>query len=107
MLRSFLRPCLLMFLSEEPAYGYQLLVHLQEIGLEAADPGTLYRTLHTLEHDGLVKSRWAQSELGPRRRVYDITPAGTEALRAEADVLMSHEHTLTAFLDRYGRIPAR
>jgi PadR family transcriptional regulator PadR len=96
-----------MFLSEEPAYGYQLLVELHEIGLEGADPGTLYRTLHTLEHDGLVESRWAQSELGPRRRVYDITPAGTAALHAEADVMLSHESVLTAFLDRYGRIPAR
>ena len=51
--------------------------------------GTAYPALRRLERAGLLKSRWeaaitAQAEGRPRRRTYELTPAGTGAL-AEAE----------------------
>jgi DNA-binding PadR family transcriptional regulator len=99
---------LLLFVSEEPAYGYELAERLQEIGVTASDPGTLYRSLHTLEEQGLLQSRWAPSEHGgPDRRVYMITRRGIEALHADADALKRDERALTSFLSHYEQLYQR
>jgi DNA-binding PadR family transcriptional regulator len=42
-------------------------------------PGTLYPTLHRMEHEGLLRSRSKVVE-GRRRRVYTVTPRGRRAL---------------------------
>jgi len=47
--------------------------------------GTLYKALGRLETAGLVRSRWedpdaAAHERRPRRRLYEVTPAGERAL---------------------------
>ncbi len=48
--------------------------------------GTVYPTLGRLKKGGLVRSRWedqraAEREGRPRRRYYELTPDGAEALR--------------------------
>ena len=102
MLRSFARTCLLLFVSEQPAYGYELVERLQAMGVNASDPGTLYRSLHCLEEQGLLESRWVPSDQGgPDRRVYMITGRGVQALHADADALKRDERALTSFLSRY------
>lgn len=47
--------------------------------------GTVYPTLGRLKRSGLVKARWedqriAEREGRPRRRYYELTPAGEHAL---------------------------
>lgn len=47
--------------------------------------GTVYTTLRRLERRNLVQGRWEDAELAaeerrPRRRYYELTPAGSEAL---------------------------
>ena len=47
--------------------------------------GTAYPALRRLEKAGLLKSRWesaaqAHAEARPRRRIYELTPAGADAL---------------------------
>jgi PadR family transcriptional regulator PadR len=59
-------------------------------GLELANrtellPGTVYTTLRRLERRGLVRGQWedpeiAEQERRPRRRYYELTPQGAEAL---------------------------
>nr|MBA3788699.1 helix-turn-helix transcriptional regulator [Actinomycetota bacterium] len=68
--KSFLRPCLLLLLREQPAHGYELLERLRPLGFAGDDPGGLYRTLRALERDGLVHSAWEPSQSGPNRRIY-------------------------------------
>lgn len=51
--------------------------------------GTAYPALRRLERAGLLRSRWENADLAraqgrPRRRTYEVTPAGVEAL-GEAD----------------------
>jgi PadR family transcriptional regulator, regulatory protein PadR len=102
VIRSFARSCVLLFVSESPAHGYELVERLQALGVNASDPGTIYRSLHCLEEQGFLLSEWVPSDQGgPERRVYMITPRGAEALAADADALRRDERSLTEFLARY------
>ncbi len=78
----FLESCLLMLLHRESGYGYSLMDGLQEFGFqtEEMDISILYRALRNLETAGLVVSSWGEDSLGPRRRIYTITPQGESAL---------------------------
>ena len=53
--KSFLRPCVLLLLREEPAQGYDLIERLRPLGFYRPDPGGLYRTLRALEQEELVR----------------------------------------------------
>jgi PadR family transcriptional regulator, regulatory protein PadR len=101
--RSFLRPCLLLLLREEPAHGYDLLERLWSLGwtFSASDPGRLYRTLRRLEEEGLVRSAWEPSREGPSRRTYDITSAGMDELHRHSTALVETRRRIQVFLSRY------
>lgn len=48
-------------------------------------PGTVYTTLRRLEKRGQIHGHWedpaiAETERRPRRRYYELTPSGAEAL---------------------------
>ena len=47
-------------------------------------PGTLYRSLKEMAAEGLVREVDAPEDADPRRKYYAITPAGREAVAAEA-----------------------
>ena len=80
--KNYLRPCLLLLLGEEPAYGYELREKLAPMSPSPWDMGTVYRALNNMEEDGLVVSSWERSAEGPRRRRYDITGALDEIWQA-------------------------
>ena len=53
--------------------------------------GTLYRALNRLEKAGFLTSRWEDmsslaNESRPRRRLYHITAAGSEALASNTSI---------------------
>jgi poly-beta-hydroxybutyrate-responsive repressor len=104
--RNFLRPALLLLLREHPAHGYDLLERLGPFGFERPDPGGLYRSLRSLEREGLVRSAWQPSGTGPDRRIYEITRAGGEELHRLAASLAAGHATLGAFLSRYSEFVA-
>jgi PadR family transcriptional regulator, regulatory protein PadR len=99
--KNYLRPCLLLLLREQPAYGYELLERLSPFGFAGDDPGGLYRTLRALEADGLVRSAWEPSSAGPDRRIYQLTRKGMEELHRHAKELLRARETLGVFLSRY------
>jgi len=108
--RNYLRPCILLLLRERRAHGYDLLTRLPDVGLTRpqqdgryADSGAVYRTLHRLEGEGLVRSAKAGSSATARRRIYDLTPAGREELHRKAHVLKETSECLEAFVSRYQR----
>ncbi len=98
--KNFLRPCLLLLLSEGQAHGYDLLVRLADFGVKV-DPGGLYRTLRTFEREGLVRSWWETSDAGPARRTYVLTPEGENWLRLWGGTLRESSRFLDRFLARY------
>lgn len=66
-------------------------------GLDIADKtgllqGTVYTTLRRLERRGLVEAHWedpmvAEAERRPRRRYYELTPAGETELERSVERL--------------------
>lgn len=101
--RTFLRPCVLLLLDEEPAYGYELRERLRAFVSESWDHGTIYRLLNTMEQEGLVSSAWERSSAGPQRRRYILTAEGREVLVGWAQALEGIRGLLTSFLERCGR----
>lgn len=99
--KNFLRPCLLLLLVEEPAYGYELREKLAPISAKPWDMGTVYRALNNMEEESLVVSSWEKSAEGPRRRRYDITESGRAALELLAYEMSGTRDVIGGFLDRY------
>lgn len=79
------RPLILAVLGRGESYGYALIEEVRRLSggaLEWKD-GMLYPVLARLSREGLVESRWAVAEAGPRRRYYSLSEAGREALLIE------------------------
>ncbi|GFH34606.1 PadR family transcriptional regulator [Streptomyces pacificus] len=76
---------LLALLSRGPAHGYELKQDLEQL-LGAAYPqpniGQIYVTLGRLEKSGLIEGEEIAQSSRPNKRIYRLTEAGTEALRA-------------------------
>ena len=79
------KPLILGILKEGTSYGYAIIQRVKEIsgGRLAWSDGMLYPVLHRLEKEGLIESKWMQSEEGRHRKYYAITEAGKESLLQE------------------------
>ncbi|MHC4990506.1 MAG: PadR family transcriptional regulator [Planctomycetota bacterium] len=75
---------ILLGLLREPRSGYELKAMFDHTAghFWPAELSQIYRTLKSLERDGLLTSRFEPSDKGPDRRVYWRTAAGRRALRA-------------------------
>ena len=98
--KNFVRPCVLLLLTEGRAHGYELLERLRAFGFER-DAGGLYRALRAMEHEGLVHSFWEPSGSGPDRRTYEPTPRGRRWLQAWAGSLAETRRVLDHFEERH------
>jgi PadR family transcriptional regulator, regulatory protein PadR len=104
--RNFLQPCLLLLLMEQPDHGYELAARLRPMHDGEGDPGSVYRALRGLERQGLVRSEWNPSDVGPARRTYYITDDGVASLDDLADGLRTTRAAVQVFLERYARLVA-
>ncbi|SDT49165.1 PadR family transcriptional regulator [Actinoplanes derwentensis] len=104
-LHGFLDLCLLAMLRGRPDYGYGLAQRLAAAGVADVPGGTLYPALLRLEQQGLAAPSWAPSESGPRRKVYAITPAGLDALRAQAGEWRTFRDGIDALVDESADSP--
>lgn len=102
--RNFIQPCLLLLLRECPDHGYELAARLRTMHDVDGDAGGVYRALRGLERQGLVRSQWQASDVGPARRTYSITREGIASLDARAQDLAHVHEALHVFLDRYARV---
>ena len=71
--------------SLKPLHGYGVLLRIRQISNEALDipQGSLYPALYRLEHQGLIRSEWGESENRRRARFYQVTAAGQRRLKEE------------------------
>lgn len=86
----FIEPTALLLLAEMGrAHGYELHRRLCEYSLTESnvDRAALYRTLHTLEKNGYVRSHWDAGEEAPARRTYALTAAGRRHLSEWSSLL--------------------
>src|ERR1039457_4519595 len=75
-------PLILSLLAKGESYGYAI---IQEIKARSKDrlqwrDGKLYPVLHRMERRGLIKSRWAESETGRKRKYYSLKKNGKTAM---------------------------
>jgi DNA-binding PadR family transcriptional regulator len=77
---------ILLALHERDLHGYALIKAARDADGHPGQrqPGALYRLLRRLLDDGLVREVDAPDDADPRRRYYQITPAGRLVARAEA-----------------------
>lgn len=99
--KNFLIAWLLVLLRRSNLHGYEILKELRdEFGI-ACDHGALYRTLRQLEERALIRSHWDAHDLGPARRIYELTDTGRSALVAWSDALGGYRASLEKFFHLY------
>ena len=69
-------------LASGPSHGYAVARTIELTTGDAlrVEEGSLYPALHRLQQRGHVAARWAQSELGKRVKVYELTARGRREL---------------------------
>ena len=102
--RNYLRPCVLLLVAEGVRHGYELVEHVRALGLENAEAAGVYRCLRAMDEDGLVRSRWEPSTVGPARRTYELTPEGAHRLGELTAELAQTVAALGRFLDRHAAL---
>lgn len=82
MLKGNTETLLLALLEMERMYGYQIVKEVEQrsSGYFAFKEGTLYPALHRLERGRLIEGRWQENPNNVRRRYYQITAKGKQAL---------------------------
>jgi PadR family transcriptional regulator, regulatory protein PadR len=85
ILQGTLDMLILQTLQWAPRHGYALSKAIRTNSGEIlkVDTGSLYPALHRLERKGWIAAEWRKSEVGPRLRVYRLTPSGKKHLFAE------------------------
>src|SRR5664279_4511664 len=83
--RGVVEHCVLALMRDQPRYGFDLVRELSDVGGLLTSEGTIYPLLSRLRRDGLVTTTWQESDAGPPRRYYRLTPAGGRALAGFTD----------------------
>lgn len=74
--RGVVELAVLGLLSKGPRYGQQLVKELSRTVALAVPAGTVYPLVSRLLADGLIRSTWQESPVGPPRKYYDLTGEG-------------------------------
>jgi PadR family transcriptional regulator len=74
-------------ISLEPTNGWAIAKRIVQVSGDVlrVQQGSLYPALHRLEHQGWIKSEWAESENNRRAKLYSLTAAGRKRLKSELD----------------------
>ncbi|HAM82228.1 PadR family transcriptional regulator [Ornithinibacillus bavariensis] len=81
LLKGVLEGCILAIIHQQPTYGYELSVKLQEFGLSDVSEGSIYPLLLRLQKEQLIQGTMQHSEVGPKRKYYHLTDEGKGALK--------------------------
>lgn len=79
MRKGILEYCILSVLSKASCYASDIIRELKESKVIVVE-GTLYPLLTRQKNAGLLSYRWEESQQGPPRKYYELTPEGREYL---------------------------
>jgi DNA-binding PadR family transcriptional regulator len=84
-----------------PLHGYGVIEHVRDASGGRFDypEGTVYPALHRLEDEGLLRSRWSGDESGRRRRLYELTKKGEQALAGYRTSWQEFVRTMSAVIE--------
>lgn len=80
MRKGVLEFCILSIISQGEIYPSDIIVKMKEAKLIVVE-GTLYPLLTRLKNGGLLAYNWVESNAGPPRKYYKLTPIGEEFLK--------------------------
>jgi len=80
MRKGILEYCILSVLSRNSCYASDIIKELKEAKVIVVE-GTLYPLLTRQKNAGLLSYRWEESQQGPPRKYYELTPEGMEYLK--------------------------
>ena len=84
-------------------YGLEILKGLEDHSDLIVSEGTIYPLLSRLKAVGLVSSEWVESNAGPPRKYYALTPAGKRRLEEMVDVWERFSASLGKLLQPVGK----
>jgi len=79
MRKGILEYCILSVLSRNSCYASDIIKELKEARVIVVE-GTLYPLLTRQKNAGLLSYRWEESQQGPPRKYYELTPEGQKYL---------------------------
>ncbi len=87
LLQGTLDLLILKSVSLEPMHGYGVLLRIQQLseGRLQIQQGSLYPALYRLEHRGLIKAEWGESENNRKAKYYRLTAEGRRQLQVETE----------------------
>lgn len=85
LLKGILDACIMTVIKEQPVYGYELALKLQEAGLPEITQGTIYPVLLRLQKKGYITSEQRESPAGPKRKYYFLSAEGKVELKNISD----------------------
>jgi PadR family transcriptional regulator PadR len=90
---------ILAVLQSGPAHGYAIIQAIKARSGDAFDlpEGTIYPALHRLERDGYLISAWSVVD-GRRRRVYELSATGREALAEKRQAWVQFTSAMNAVI---------
>ena len=95
LMRGLLDLVILQFLNVNPMHGYSIITSIRKNFGVYFGPSTIYPLLGTLEEKGYVKSQWTLNNDRPRK-VYSLTPDGSNLLNGTEESLNHICHRLTS-----------
>ena len=82
--KGLLEFLLLKIIAAGKVYAADILGQLRETEF-ATQEGTLYPLLSKMRREGLLDYEWQESDAGPPRKYYKLTPKGRDQLREISD----------------------
>lgn len=98
---ELLRPVVLVLLADGPTSSAELAAALSELGCEELDELAFEELLTSTEADQLTTSRLSPTTSAPRRRTYQLTERGHEALPHAAGAVQRTKRLLSTMASRY------
>jgi transcriptional regulator len=85
LLQGTLDLLVLRTLQTGPQHGWGIAQRIQQISEEVLriGQGSLYPSLHRLEHEGWIEAEWGSSDNNRRAKFYRLTRAGSKRLADE------------------------
>lgn len=79
MYKGYIEYCILMIIKSRTTYSLDIINALKEAGLDIVE-GTLYPLLTRMKNKNLLSYTWRESQAGPPRKYYKITPEDIASL---------------------------
>ena len=101
LLQGTLDLLILKAVSLGPLHGYGVLLRIQQISGERLQiqQGSLYPALYRLEHQGLIRSEWGESDNKRKAKFYSLTAAGRRRFQEETRNWARMADIIAAVLD--------